>query len=226
MSTVGPDVLEELAPIVAKTGSSFVDAPVLGAPPAVRAGAELVIAGGAPADVELVRPILERLGELRHVGSFGSGARIKLLANSMLAALAVIAAELVAAGESAGLDAGTTFDVLTRFAPALMPRRAGFVEHRHEPALFALHDLLKDLDLALGFFHRVDAHVPMTALIREWVDESVVEDSDRDISAIIRRYERPRLSEGWARDPRLSASCCVLWDAVDTLGRCGKLSSS
>ena len=67
-------------------------------------------------------------------------------------------------------------------------RRAGYLEDRHEPPLFALRDLLKDLDLALGLFHSVDVHVPITALVREWVDEAADEDPDLDISAVIRRY--------------------------------------
>jgi 3-hydroxyisobutyrate dehydrogenase-like beta-hydroxyacid dehydrogenase len=54
--------------------------------------------------------------------------------------------------------------------------------------MFALRDLRKDLDLALSVFHRVDAHVPITALAREWVDEAAAADPDLDISAVIRRY--------------------------------------
>jgi 3-hydroxyisobutyrate dehydrogenase-like beta-hydroxyacid dehydrogenase len=188
MSTVGPDVLEELAPLVARTGSTLIDAPVIGAPPAVLQGAELVIAGGERADVERVRPVLERLGELRHVGPFGSGARLKLIANSMLGALVLIAAELETAGKSAGLDPAATFDVLTRFVPSLAIRRAGYLEDRHQPTMFALRDLRKDLDLALSALHRVDAHVPITALVREWVGEAAAADADLDISAVTRRY--------------------------------------
>jgi hypothetical protein len=153
-------------------------------------GAELVIAGSERADVELVRPILERLGELRYVGPFGSGARLKLVANGMLGALVVLAAELETAGAAAGLAPETIFDVLTRSVPALAVRRAGYIDDRHEPTLFALRDLRKDLDLALGVFHRVDAHVPMTALVREWVDEAAAVDGGLDISAIVRRYTR------------------------------------
>lgn len=190
MSTVGPEVLDELAPLVARTGSTLVDAPAIGAPPAVLRGAELVIAGGEHADVERVRPVLERLGELRHVGPFGSGARLKLVANSMLGALVLIAAELETAGEDAGLDSEAIFDVLTRLVPSLAMRRAGYLEDRHEPTMFALRDLRKDLDLALSVFHQVDAHVPITALVREWVDEAAAAHPDLDISAVIRRYAR------------------------------------
>jgi 3-hydroxyisobutyrate dehydrogenase-like beta-hydroxyacid dehydrogenase len=175
---------------VARTGSTLIDAPVIGAPPAVLKGAELVIAGGEGAHVEHVRPILERLGELRHVGPFGSGARLKLVANSMLSALVLVAAELETAGTRAGLDPAATFDVLTRFVPSLAIRRAGYLEDRHEPTMFALRDLRKDLDLALNAFHRVDAHVPITALVREWVGEAAAADADLDISAVTRRYAR------------------------------------
>jgi 3-hydroxyisobutyrate dehydrogenase-like beta-hydroxyacid dehydrogenase len=190
MSTAGPDVLDELAPRIVATGSTLVDAPVVGAPPSVLHGTELVLAGGQRADLERVRPVLERLGELRHVGPLGSGARLKLVANSMLGAVVLLAAELETAGERAGLDPETVFDLLTRLVPSLVVRRAGYVEDRHEPTMFALRDLVKDLDLALRLFHRVDAHVPITALVREWVDEAAAEDANLDISAVIRRYAR------------------------------------
>jgi 3-hydroxyisobutyrate dehydrogenase-like beta-hydroxyacid dehydrogenase len=206
MSTVGPDVLEELAPLVARTGSTLVDAPVIGAPPAVLQGAELVLASGERADVDLVRPILERLGEVRYVGPFGSGARLKLVANSMLGALVILAAELESAGEAAGLAPELLFDVLTRFVPALALRRAGYLHDRHEPTMFALRDLRKDLDLALDVFHRVDAHVPMTALVREWIDEAAAVDGGLDISAIVRRYTRAAGAGFSARVPRHDTS--------------------
>lgn len=195
MSTAGPDVLEELEPLVAKTGSTLMDAPVIGAPPNVLKGAELIVAGGTRADVDRVRPVLERLGELRHVGPFGSGARLKLVANSMLGALVLIAAELETAAEGTGLAPAVTFDLLARMVPSLAIRRPGYLEDRHEPTMFALRDLLKDLDLALGAFHRVDAHVPITALVREWIDEAAAVSPDLDVSAVIRRYTHVRRVE-------------------------------
>jgi 3-hydroxyisobutyrate dehydrogenase-like beta-hydroxyacid dehydrogenase len=188
MSTVGPAVLHELLPLVEKSGSILVDAPLIGAPPAIVNGGGVILAGGEHVDIARIRPVLKQLGELRHVGPFGSGARLKLIANSMLAALLLSAAELEAAGRATGLDPATTFDVLERFVPSLGLRRAGFLEDRHEPTLFALRDLQKDLDLALSLFHGADAQVPITTLIREWVAEAAAQQGDLDISAITRRY--------------------------------------
>jgi 3-hydroxyisobutyrate dehydrogenase-like beta-hydroxyacid dehydrogenase len=106
----------------------------------------------------------------------------------MLAAVVLVAAELETAGKTAGLDPAVTFDVLTRLVPALEMRRAGYLDDGHQTTLFALRDLRKDLDLALSAFHRVDAHVPITALVREWVDEAAAIEADSDISAVIHRY--------------------------------------
>jgi 3-hydroxyisobutyrate dehydrogenase-like beta-hydroxyacid dehydrogenase len=188
MSTAGPDVLTELLQGIAATGSTLVDAPLLGAPPMVLSGHALVLAGGLDADVERVRPVLELLGEVRHVGPLGSGARLKLVANSMLGVVSLVAAELQSAGEAAGLPPEAVFAVLARFAPALTMRRDGYLHERHDPALFAVRDLVKDLDLALGLFHRSGSPAPVTGLTRELIGEVAAVTPDLDITAIIRRY--------------------------------------
>lgn len=206
MSTVGPDVLAEFQPRIAATGSSLVDAPILGAPPLVLRGGALVIAGGAGADVEYARPLLALIGEVRHVGPLGSGARLKLVANSMLGAVTLAAAELQVAGEAAGLDPEPIFGVLTRFVPALDMRREGYLHDRHEPPLFAVRDLLKDLDLALGLFHGADAPSPVTALVRELVGETSVQNPHLDISGVIRRYRDARRSSVVGRDDVIAAT--------------------
>jgi len=188
MSTSGPELLAELDPQLAATGSRLVDAPILGAPTVVLGGGAAILVGGAPADVEHLRPVLGLLGEVRHVGPLGSGARLKLVANSMLGAVTMAAAELQTAGEAAGLDRNDVFAVLTRLAPSLELRRAGFVDRRHEPTLFAVRDLRKDLDLALEMFHRAQAQAPVTALVRDLVDDAAADVAGLDITAVITRY--------------------------------------
>jgi 3-hydroxyisobutyrate dehydrogenase len=190
MSTAGPDFETELAPLVASTGSHLVDATIVGAPPIVEHGEAAILAGGDAADVERARPILEHLGTVRHVGPPGNGARLKLIANSMLAQIVAGAAELQHAGELAGLDPADVFWILARFAPTLETRRPAFVDNELQPTMFALHDLRKDLDLALGVFHAGDAPAPMTAIARELVSQALGEFSENDIGAIVRLYRR------------------------------------
>ncbi len=105
-----------------------------------------------------------------------------------LGTVTVAAAELQTAGEAAGLDPEEVFWTLARLAPSLEMRRAGYLADQHEPTLFAVRDLRKDLDLALDLFHRSTAHAPLTALVRELVGEAATDAAGLDITAVIRRY--------------------------------------
>lgn len=154
MSTAGPDLVSDLAAHVTAARGTLVDSPILGAPPLVRAGEAAILVGGTEENVAVASPVLSALGTVRHVGLLGSAARLKLVANSMLADVILAAAELQVAGEDAGLDPEDVFWVLQRFAPALEARRAGYLQDRHTPTQFALRDLRKDLDLALALFGR------------------------------------------------------------------------
>ena len=192
MSTAGPDVEAELESPITAAGSHLVDATIVGAPPFVERGEAAILIGGQSTDVERARPILEHLGTVRHVGRPGNGARLKLVANSMLALVTAGAAELQHAGESAGLDPSDVFWILERMVPSLEVRRPAYVEGELQATMFALHDLRKDLDLALEQFHAQDAPVPLTALARELVGLALVDHADHDIAAIVRLYRRPR----------------------------------
>jgi len=190
MSTAGPDLVATLAAAVAAAGGTLVDAPIVGAPPLVRAGEAGILAGGADADVALVSGVLAELGTVRHVGPLGSGARLKLVANSMLADVVLAAAELQVAGEGTGLDPADVFWVLARIAPALEARRAGYLHDRHTPTMFALRDLRKDLGLALPLFGRSSARTPLTRSASELVNVVAAATPDLDISAVIRPYRQ------------------------------------
>ena len=190
MSTAGPDLVSELAAHVIAAGGTLVDAPILGAPPFVRAGQAAILVGGADGDVAVVNPVLSVLGTVRHVGSLGSAARLKLVANSMLADVTLAAAELQVAGEAAGLDPADVFWVLKRTAPALEARRAGYIEDRHTPPMFALRDLRKDLHLALALFGRSPASTPLTRSSSELIGVAAAATPDLDISAVVQPYRQ------------------------------------
>jgi 3-hydroxyisobutyrate dehydrogenase-like beta-hydroxyacid dehydrogenase len=124
----------------------------------------------------------------------------------MLADVVLAAAELQVAGEDAGLDPDDVFWVLNRFVPALEARRAGYIEDRHTPPLFALRDLRKDLELALVLFDRSAAHTPLTRSSRELVDAAAAVNPDLDISAVVRPYRQVRQSPRAAAQLATSAA--------------------
>ena len=189
MSTAGPDVLVDLEPLIRASDSVLVEAPILGSPSVLQSGGAAILAGGAPDDVARVRPLLDLLGDVHEIGPLGGGARLKLVANSMLGALTVAAAELQTAGDAAGLDPDEVFWVLSRLVPSLELRRAGYVEGRHRPTLFAVRDLRKDLDLALGLFAKSGARTPVTTVARDIFTEASAESADLEITAVITCFQ-------------------------------------
>jgi len=189
MSTAGPDVIVEIRRQIESAGAHFIEAPVIGSVPAVEAGTLIVLAAGDEAAVERARPAVEALGEIRRVGDPGSAAKLKLVANTMLAGVSALAAELQAAGTAAGLDPDDVFWVLSRFAPLLNARKAGFVEHRYEPVMFAVRDLVKDLRLATDVYQKAKAATPLAKATKELFERAAQSAGDLDISAIASLYE-------------------------------------
>jgi len=190
MSTAGPDVAKELAPLIERAGAQFVEAPVLGSVGAVESGNLIVLAAGREEAIERARPVLQALGEVRRVGDIGSAASLKLVANSMLASVSALAAELLAAGASVGLNREEVFWVIARIAPVLNQRKAGFVEHRYEPVTFALRDAVKDVRLALDLFERNGSTTPLTAATKGLYERAAQVAGYLDMSAISTLYER------------------------------------
>jgi len=148
-----------------------------------------VLASGPEAAIEHARPVLEALGEVRRVGDLGSAARLKLVANSMTAGVSALAAELQAAGTAAGLNEDDVFWVISRVAPVLNARKAGFVEHRYEPVTFALRDALKDVRMATELYERVGAAAPLTGEVKKLYERAAETAGDLDMSAIATVYE-------------------------------------
>jgi 3-hydroxyisobutyrate dehydrogenase len=191
-STAGPEVMEELGREADARQARLVAAPVIGSVPAVETGTLLILAGGAPPDVDQARPVLGCLGEVHAVGDRGSAQRLKLIANSMQGIISAAAAELLAAGTAARLAPAQVFLILVHFAPGLAVRERGFLHHQHTPTMFAVRDLVKDLDLGLHEFDEHGTPIPLTREARTVYAAAMHEFADLDISAVIE--ESPRVS--------------------------------
>jgi 3-hydroxyisobutyrate dehydrogenase-like beta-hydroxyacid dehydrogenase len=188
MSTAGPGIAQELAIAAKLNGARLIEAPVMGSVPAVSSGTLVILASAQrPSDLEPARTVLQRLGEIHFVGGIGNAPALKLVANSMLAIVSAAAAELMVAGSRHGLEPEQTFWVLSRVAPGLKLREAGFLRNVHEPAMFAVRDLLKDLDLGLAVYQ---PPVPLTYLVRQLFAAVAARTPNLDISAIVKVFAK------------------------------------
>jgi 3-hydroxyisobutyrate dehydrogenase len=190
-STVDPTTHQQIAQALAQRGSSFLEAPVVGSVPAVESGKLLILVGGDEITLERIRPLLEVLGEVRYVGPLGSGASLKLVANSMLGITSAAAGELLNAALRAGLDRQRAWEILTRFVPNLEARKAGYLGGHYEPVLFRMADLLKDLRLAHGLYAEKGVDAPLTETTRELFERTAAEHGEQDIAAIAELWREP-----------------------------------
>ena len=108
MSSSEPLVTRELAAEIARAGATLVDAPVSGGVTGAVSGRLTIMAGGAPADIERVRPLLDVLGaRVVHCGDVGAGHAVKALNNLLSATHLLATSEAMTAAAGFGLDVPT-----------------------------------------------------------------------------------------------------------------------
>lgn len=102
MSSIPVDSAREQAEAAKAHGVAYVDAPVSGGEKGATEGTLAIMAGGEQRDVDALRPLLNCLGRVTHVGPVGCGSLAKL-ANQLIVASTICAVAealtLVEAGE-------------------------------------------------------------------------------------------------------------------------------
>jgi 3-hydroxyisobutyrate dehydrogenase-like beta-hydroxyacid dehydrogenase len=190
MSTIGQAAVRSIASRLPK-GVIVIDAPVRGSVTAATAGVLEIFVGAAYEDFERVRPILEPLGSVVHVGGFGAGAAMKLVANLALGASITAVGEALALGEAMGLEQVTVLNMLegSQLAPVVHAKRAN-IESGHYPSAFKLRHAAKDLRLVVEAAAAVHRDVKVSAASRAWLDSAVNSGAaDLDVSAVVATIE-------------------------------------
>jgi len=154
----------------ADAGAGWVDAPVSGGPPAARAGALAIMAGGGDAEFAVARPVLQELaGSLVHLGPVGSGQVTKMVNQICVLANYVVLAEALNLAERGGVDTARLVDALgagyagSNLMKAMWPR---MIARDYAPAGY-LRQVLKDLDMVHDLAHDVKAAIPMATQASE-----------------------------------------------------------
>ncbi|MFI5707815.1 NAD(P)-dependent oxidoreductase [Kribbella sp. NPDC051620] len=152
-STTGAQAAREAADRCAAAGVGFVDCPVSGSTVVARQGKLGLMAGGDVATIERIRPVLDALGTVVHVGPTGAGAAAKVSSNALLHTFSTALAECLVTARAAGVSTTALFDVLSvgvlwnRF---LDYKRPAFTDPEGTAVAFDLHTATKDLGLAAG----------------------------------------------------------------------------
>jgi 3-hydroxyisobutyrate dehydrogenase len=87
MGTIAPNESKEIAQFVTQAGGEYLEAPVLGSIPQVKAGKLQVMVGATPDQLKTWSNVLQPFGEPVHIGAVGTAAALKLALNQLIASL-------------------------------------------------------------------------------------------------------------------------------------------
>lgn len=195
MSTIAPETVRRLAPLVTERGADLLDAPVSGSVPLVQRGELSVLVGGDQAALEKARPALDSFArKVFHLGALGAGATVKLAVNSIVHALNQAVAEALVLAERAGVDRAAAYEVFAggaAGAPYVHYKQEAFLHPDSTPVAFSLDLVAKDLDLISVLAGQVGARMDLTAAGRALVEEALAAGfGDRDLSALAELLRR------------------------------------
>jgi 3-hydroxyisobutyrate dehydrogenase-like beta-hydroxyacid dehydrogenase len=188
-STVAPATLRAHAAAASAAGAGLLDTPVSGSVGLAESGKLTIMVGGAAADLERARPVLEAMAAtVFHLGPLGTGAAMKLAVNTLIFGLNQAVAEGLSLAEAAGIDGPLAYDVLTASAagaPLVAYKRAAFLEPETTPVAFSLDLAAKDLRLIAALAEAVGVDMPQARTNLHAVESAAAEGGgERDFSAV------------------------------------------
>jgi 3-hydroxyisobutyrate dehydrogenase len=194
-SSSEPWLTEATGRMLSDAGVAMVDAPVSGAEWGAKAAELVFMCGGAAADLERVRPLLERMGKaVFHLGPLGAGHAMKCLNNLVTALNFLAVSEGLVIGKRYGLDPAAMVDVLDRstgmsWISQTHIRQRVISRSFDDPFKLAL--MLKDIGIAMQLARSVDVPAPLSALGQElWRAAGRAAEAEASVSELARWVER------------------------------------
>jgi len=186
MSTVGPDAVRRLAERLPE-GVEVLDSPVLGSVSAATDGSLQLFVGGPEDQVERWRSVLEHFGTVHHLGPLGSGAAMKLVANSTLATLMTGLGEALALADGLGLDASQVLGLLAEspIGVTAKSKKENIETGTYSPN-FKLALAVKDVKLVTGAAREAGVELRLGPAAQAWLEAAEQADlGAMDYSAVV-----------------------------------------
>jgi 3-hydroxyisobutyrate dehydrogenase-like beta-hydroxyacid dehydrogenase len=190
-TTASADLAEELDGACRKRGIGFLDAPVSGGQQGAENGALTIMCGGEKAAFARVEPILDHYAKgVTLMGPAGSGQLTKMVNQICIAGLIQGLAEGLHFAEQAGLDQSRVVEAIAQGAAGswqMENRHTTMIDDQYEHG-FAVDWMRKDLGICLEQARRLQARLPVTALVDQFYGDIQVMGGGRwDTSSLLRR---------------------------------------
>ncbi|WUS89567.1 NAD(P)-dependent oxidoreductase [Kribbella sp. NBC_00709] len=189
MSTIIPSASKRFADLLEARGMRFVDAAVGRSALHAARGESLFMVGAHDADLALVRPLLEAMGDtIVHCGPPGSGIAMKIVNNFQGNVQAQVTAEALVLGARLGLTVDRMVEVMSGtlsvngFLTGYYPVKA--LAGDVEPG-FALRLANKDLSIAVNLAAELGVPVTAGASAQACVEAACAEYGEKDVTALL-----------------------------------------
>ncbi len=193
-TTASAELARELDAVARDKGIGFLDAPVSGGQAGAQNGVLTVMTGGEEKDFARAEPLINCYARMaRLMGPAGSGQLTKMVNQIAIAGLIEALAEAVHFAKTAGLDAASVIEVISKGAA-----QSWQMENRYKTMIegeynhgFAVDWARKDFAICLDEARRNGAKLPVTALVDQLYGEVQQMGGGRwDTSSLLARLER------------------------------------
>jgi 3-hydroxyisobutyrate dehydrogenase len=189
-STVSADTAREAARTLAAVSARFVDAPVTGGTEGAKHARLNFMVGGAPGDVEAVRPLFEAMGARAvHLGETGAGQAAKAVNQVVAAGINQAVAQGLAFAAALGLPLEKIIEVVGSGAAGswFMQNRGPFMARGDYPPGFRVALHLKDLRICQAMSGALGGALPLVDQTAADYERLIGEGhGDEDTSALYR----------------------------------------
>lgn len=189
MSTLPIAAKEAARDACAEVGVALLDCPVSGTGAQAATGDLVVFASGAAEDVDRLRPVFNAIArDVRHVGPFGAGMKLKLVANLLVTIHNLATAEALLLAEKSGLDLAMVFDAIRSGAGnsrMFEVRGPLMIEGRYEPATMKMDVYQKDLALIIDHARDVACPVPLMAATLPYYSAALAQGRHKEDTAAL-----------------------------------------
>lgn len=193
-TTGEPEAMAAMGARLQAAGVDYLDATVLGSSRVVRDGRAVVMAGGRQPVFAAAEPIFKTFANRAfYLGTYGAGARMKLVANLALGLHRAVLAETLSFAQASGISPVQALEVLKAGAAysRVMDDKGEKMLHHDFAVEAKLSQHLKDVRLILAAAAAKGAKTPLSQVHRQLLEDlEKAGYGESDNSAIVMAYEQ------------------------------------
>ncbi|WP_346292659.1 NAD(P)-dependent oxidoreductase [Sphaerothrix gracilis] len=195
MGTIAPAQSRAIGEAVVAAGGNYLEAPVLGSIPQVKAGSLQIMVGGTEAQFSQWSPLLQSLGQPMHIGPVGTAAATKLAMNQLIGALTAGFAQSLALVQQEGIETEKFMAIVREsalYAPTFDKKLDRMLNRSFDHPNFPTKHLLKDMNLFVEAAKAAGIEAELTKSVSQIAEQAIAAGlAEQDYSALYQAVNPP-----------------------------------